>query len=475
MKKYIPINLLLLLFFGSAAQDQFSNSGNFTAFAGASITFFGNFSNSGTFSDAGQSVSFKGASTQTITGSSVTTFNNLTINNAAGVSMQQSVTISNSLILTSGRLSLNSNLLTLNNSAPSAVSRTSGYILSEQSNNSGRVKWNIGSNTGAFAFPFGTGSGAYIPFTLNHTSGNIGNVTLSTYPTAVNNTPYPTTPFLVTNMNDNNNIDVSANVVDRFWEIDKDGPAGTADLYFTAAPSEIGSIVNMQAQRWSPTLPGWESPLPGQTNAINSVTVPGVTNFAVWTLAGNGSVLPIGLLNFDAVPHGSEVLLNWETTSEKNSKYFLVEKSKDGLSFKSIATVNAAGNSSSASSYASIDKDPWEGINYYRLKQLDTDNNPKYSDIKAVEFKSSSNNIFTLFPNPGDGLNIHVSVETIKGQEISVVLDDFVGRKYYSKTFKAEAELSDLVINPELKLPSGIYNLRISSNEMVYSKKYIVQ
>src|SRR5690606_8897576 len=59
------------------------------------------------------------------------------------------------------------------------------------------------------------------------------------------------------------------------------------------------------------------------------------------------TVLPIELAEFNAEyqPQTDLVDLVWITNSELNSSHFEVEKSTDGIHFRTIATVNAMGNS----------------------------------------------------------------------------------------------------------------------------------
>jgi len=206
--------------------------------------------NANSFQEKSGIVSFSGTEpSQTITNTNGETYYNLKLNKTSGdLILNDNATVLNVLTLTDGPLDLNSNMLTISNSLSTAIVVTSGYIVSAQTDNSSKVKWNIASTTGAHTFPFGDTSGNYIPFMLNLTSGNIGNVTLSTYHTNFNNTPLPVTPDPVANV-DANGFDNSANVVDRFWQIDKDGPSGIATLNFNATASEVGAISNLHEQR----------------------------------------------------------------------------------------------------------------------------------------------------------------------------------------------------------------------------------
>ncbi len=474
MKKIYVCILLLPFCFYTKAQDQVTNNGNLKIFTGASVSFYGNFSNNGTLTDSGQVVTFRGNSNQVISGSAVSTFKRLIIDNSAGITLQQNIAITTSLSLIAGSVSLNSNTLIINNDSPLSVTRNAGFILSENANNSSAMKWNIGAATGNHIFPFGTSASFYIPFSFILTSGNAGNITISTYSTSINNVPYPSTPDLVTNMN-NGGGDNSANVVDRFWQITKDGPSGMADLIFIATPSEVGSITNLQAQRWNSISGQWETPLAGQLNTANSVTVPGVTNFSPWTLSGNNSPLPIELLNFSAVAKDKQVDIDWTTASENNCQYFTVEKSKNAMNYEVVSSVNGSGNTSTTSKYAVTDANPYKGISYYRLKQTDFDGKVHYFKICAVEFLGGGETPFVIFPVPCNGSNIKFNVNSAKGEEMTIILEDLSGKIYYSKIIHSEGGACTYSVDPIQKLCAGIYIMNVISNQKIYTNKFIVE
>ena len=77
----------------------------------------GNFTNNATFTHNSGTVNFNGTAAQTIGGTVTTTFNNLTINNTAGVSLgvvaDPDQQVNGTLTLTSGLLSLGANNLTI--------------------------------------------------------------------------------------------------------------------------------------------------------------------------------------------------------------------------------------------------------------------------------------------------------------------------------------------------------------------------
>jgi hypothetical protein len=475
MDRALPALLLpLLLLSGAAsAQAQLTNSGNLYFHAGATVAFYGNFANNGTFVDSATSVAFKGSAAQTISGSSATAFKALTVNSAVGISLQRSVSV-NTLTLTAGALTLGNNTLTIQKSSSSAITRTGGYIVSERTDNGGKVTWNIGADTSTHRFPFGTAAGIYVPVTVRQTSGNMGNVTVSTYPTAFNNTPYPSSPVQVTSMNDAYGNDNSGYTVDRFWQIDKDGADGTATLTFTATAAEVGSLTTLRAQRWNSSAgPGWDAPLPGQTATSTSVTVPGVTSFSPWTMSGSSSPLPITLVYFSAtVIENSYIDLKWKTMSETNNDLFVIEKTSDGVNFTLVAEVNGAGTSTHPIDYSTIDPSPYDGVSYYRLRQIDFNGQSSNSGYEAVEITRAVASGLSLAPNPAES-DVRATVIGAEGQPVLLQVIDANGNEVYSEHIIPASDKAAVQISRNRLGAAGIYFV-IVSGENIYSKEKLI-
>jgi hypothetical protein len=118
-----------------------------------------------------------------------------------------------------------------------------------------------------------------------------------------------------------------------------------------------------------------------------------------------GNSLPVVLSDFSVRLNNSQVELSWTTDMESNSARFEVERSTDGVKWTTIATITAKGNSSIVTKYASVDKTPAAGINYYRLKMVDLDNTHDFSEVKSIKTIASAN--VRVYPNPAkDVVNI---------------------------------------------------------------------
>ncbi len=181
--------------------------------------------------------------------------------------------------------------------------------------------------------------------------------------------------------------------------------------------------------------------------------------------------LPVTLLSFSAALAGDQVLIQWQTSSELNSAYFVVEKSLDGINWQPIGQVPAAGTSSSPLSYQLYDPHPVEGINYYRLKPTDIDGNSTYSGVATVRYHLGTVSGILVYPNP---VTFEFTVE-LKGSapdtKINVSLVNAQGQVMFQK--------QDLVGNRQTfnisNLAAGVYYLLINKNGEMTTTKIVKQ
>lgn len=381
--------------------------------------------------------------------------------------------VSNILNLGNGNIDLNSNTLKILNPSVSAIIQSGGgYIISEKTDNSSKVSWFVGTTTGNRVFPLGKYSGEYIPFSLNLTSGNIDTVIVSSYPTNSSNIPFPSNPDVVTNLTGFFNLNNSAFTVNRFWQIDKTGISGTADITFTYGNVEWDGATeptDYQAQRYNKLSNFWEFYLPAQTqNTVNNtVTVPNVTSFSPWTLSRIISPLPIQLTDFNATYNSQtkHVHLEWRTTTENNNDFFTVERSPDAVTWEFVLEKDGAGNSYTPLHYSGADEKPYNGINYYRLKQTDFNGNYSYSPIKDVSVNIMSN--FWIQPNPA---NSDITLSFINpGSTITIY--SATGQIVYIEKSALEDTLKKQINIGGLQ--EGVYWIRVQSKYDQQVKSFI--
>ncbi len=129
-------------------------------------------------------------------------------------------------------------------------------------------------------------------------------------------------------------------------------------------------------------------------------------SFGGVSLGGTCSVvLPVELNFFEAEKRDESSLLTWQTASEENNDYFIIEHSLDGRNFSEIGMVNGSGNSLEIIDYSFIHETPSYGINYYRLTQVDFDGTTVSTKIRTVSFGRKQ--AFSLQPTiASDELNV---------------------------------------------------------------------
>lgn len=131
------------------------------------------------------------------------------------------------------------------------------------------------------------------------------------------------------------------------------------------------------------------------------------------------SPLPVTLISFDAVKVETTAKIEWSTSQEINSAYFDVMQSEDAKSWKTLARVNAYGDTKVKQVYSFTDQTPSSGVNYYRLKMVDNDGTFSYSRIKDLNFDGGLK--LAVFPNPVSDFVKVLDIEKYAVNQISII------------------------------------------------------
>lgn len=169
-----------------------------------------------------------------------------------------------------------------------------------------------------------------------------------------------------------------------------------------------------------------------------------------------GGPLPVNLVSFTAkVKDNSAVELAWITASERNNSHFLLERSKDLLSFEMVARVNAKeGESFKGYSYAYTDQSPYQGTSYYRLRQVDLDGSVHAFKAESVII----NGHYGVYPNPVSGHVFSVNLDEPGTAVLHLYNAD--GREIgISQSASGSGRATVSTVS---KLSSGVYVLTVS-------------
>lgn len=190
----------------------------------------------------------------------------------------------------------------------------------------------------------------------------------------------------------------------------------------------------------------------------------------------SGGPTPVTFLGINARQKGSGVSVEWSTSQELNNKSFDVERSADGNSnWATVTTVNGAGNSSIVKNYSAYDPQPFKGVNFYRIKQVDIDGHFEYSKTVSVKLNLNSAGV-TVITNPFHS-SLTVDISSATNQVLSARLVDITGKQVAAEKWSISTGTIRKDFSDVSRLQQGMYILTISSatGEILYNNKVIKQ
>jgi hypothetical protein len=188
----------------------------------------------------------------------------------------------------------------------------------------------------------------------------------------------------------------------------------------------------------------------------------------VWSV---NSILPVELKEFSVVKNGKKAELNWTTAFERNNEGFEVHRSTDKENYTVIATVRGQGNSEGDVTYQTFDNSPIAGVNYYRLKQIDTDGEFEYSDVKSIEFAPEvSVNIYPTLVKKGE--QITFEIKGVSNSDFTFIVTDIAGKLIEQGTV---SRFSGNYFISTTNLSSGVYVVDLNNETQAFSQKILVE
>ncbi|MEX1188941.1 MAG: T9SS type A sorting domain-containing protein [Bacteroidia bacterium] len=412
------------------------------------------------FASNGGRVTLNGTSAQEIQGDAAQKpeFFNLTLNNpSADITLSVPATVSNTLIFTNGKLiTTPTNLLTFaDNSSVSAVSNNShvqGPCRKEGDD--------------AFLFPVGK-SGFYRPIGISAPSNATDHFTAQFY--------MATSDGTYTHASKDPTIDHLSQC--EYWTLDRTNGSSNVvvTLSWNTTSCGVTNLGDLLVARWNGSM--WKDHgnggTTGNTTAGTLNSNSAISSFSPFTLSSSTSEnpLPVNLLSFSATSQNRSVLLEWTTVSETNNEYFSVESSNDAIHFEEIARVPGAFNSNSILKYSEVDRTPYAGVSYYRLKQVDYDGETMFSKIEVVNMPIISESDLVLCPNPVVNV-MDVRLDPFLFHAPLIELRDISGKLVNSYQV-TEVDVQKPFRIDLNELPQGMYFLNVSEQGYSVSKRLV--
>lgn len=180
-----------------------------------------------------------------------------------------------------------------------------------------------------------------------------------------------------------------------------------------------------------------------------------------------------------AVQFGKAIKVIWTTATEINCVKFEIEKSKNGITFNSIGNVFGNGTTSLKHTYDYIDNSAWEGIQFYRIKELDYDNKTTYSKVFSTNLQNANWADVIILPNPINFEdNFSVQISSVNDIETTLNIYNSKGNLVLQNMIDINGNTPKLINIESRKLPKGIYYITLTNNSIndnSITKKFIVQ
>jgi len=216
-----------------------------------------------------------------------------------------------------------------------------------------------------------------------------------------------------------------------------------------------------------------------ETLQMNNLTLQGpgeaenaaVYNFRVYrynsstpfsfNISVTGTALPLELRSFTGTAEATANVLNWETSSERNVQFHIVERSADGLHWLEAGRRSGQVYSTSLTKYTVEDRLPPASA-YYRLRSLDLGGQEHLSNSILLTRKDASFRILRLFPAPASDL-VTLQFQTVQEEILHLQILDMTGRILRSETVEAGRDIQEMTLSVQ-DLQSGMYMVTLQNS-----------
>jgi len=224
--------------------------------------------------------------------------------------------------------------------------------------------------------------------------------------------------------------------------------------------------------------PGEGDFVPLNTSVDGGDLVVSTGSFSEFVFASDSNPLPVEMAGFEGTTTEEGVRLTWQTASETGNAGFRVQRRASQGEWEQVGRVDGSGSTTTAQSYRFVDGDlPYAADALtYRLKQVDTDGTTALSEPITVERGTVTKvQLLDTFPNPArTRATVRYAIpEGIAATDVTMRLYDVLGRQVRSLSLDAQAGRHQRRMNVG-NLPSGVYVLRLSTDDAVKTQRLTV-
>lgn len=183
-------------------------------------------------------------------------------------------------------------------------------------------------------------------------------------------------------------------------------------------------------------------------------------------------ILPIRIFDFRGKEFNQQITLSWKALNEIDVKEYTIERSIDGILFKSIGVTKALNAQSAQYDYVDI----IEGLNastvFYRIKQLNKNGDVYRTHIISFSRSNLVMSNVKLFPNPVKAF-VMANFNSNEKQRVEISIYSVEGKKMQSRLVTAEKGSNTIMLDHLEQLSPGAYLLNVILREKTLYARFV--
>lgn len=185
------------------------------------------------------------------------------------------------------------------------------------------------------------------------------------------------------------------------------------------------------------------------------------------------ALLPVEWGGLEVQQRGDHTFLKWTTLNERDNALFEVERSSDGIQFKTIGQVVPAGTSGVPNDYSYTDRLPLPGFNYYRIRQTDFDGKFNFSETVSVTFENKNRQpmVFPSLIHPGE--TCYLRSDGLDGP-VTMTIIGASGLLLHQEMLLCQSGTASFYWPESLHVP-GVYFVRVEAGALSRNLRMVVR
>jgi hypothetical protein len=184
--------------------------------------------------------------------------------------------------------------------------------------------------------------------------------------------------------------------------------------------------------------------------------------------------LPLSLISFSGSLMNGKPQIKWTTAENETGDHFELEKSFDGRSFSTTASIPTTPKEG-LESYVYNEPNIINGSVYYRLKMVNKNSTIKYSKVILIKTKDDGQiHKLTILENPVNS-TVNFSYTAAENEEDRVTIYNTNGAKVFTTTVSIRKGSNTMSLSIDPKIARGVYVMELSNAKETSVAKLIKQ